>query len=152
MSTAQFINSISIKEILEKPLPEGKLLKEIRTKYERIRLVNFVSTQLSKFIKYSEDQAGMFDELVGELVDSRLRLKSFKSGQSIMDEREEEGADEAEEREGAEMDCICIILNGRVSVVAKDTGQEINHYCANEIIAKSGLGVHDLAIKNNFKK
>lgn len=124
MNTQDFINSLSIKDILErKPCYQQMQMDSNqttlndgeRTKNERQRLINFVSEKLKTVLKTECDGASLFQKLVESLVDSRLRLKMFDPESTMLEE-------------GEKMDSVLITLEGHVDVRDCRTGRVMYTY------------------------
>ena len=75
----QFIDQINVKDILEKETSENKN----RSPFDRVRLINFVENVLLKFLVPNNETLPLFKELVENLVDERLHLKTFGAGVRI---------------------------------------------------------------------
>lgn len=127
-SKQQVIDQINIRDVLEKETPENKN----RSPFDRIRLINFVEKVLSKFLFPNNETKPLFKELVENIVDERLHLKTYGTGAQFL-------------REGDRLDSFYVVLEGHVTQ-RKSDGTVIIHrpndIIGEEHISKINLSMH----------
>lgn len=148
MKTQDFIDSLSVKDILEKkPIykqtqidinPTNVPYSGLRTKHERQRLINYMSEKIATILKSDCDETSLYQKLIEALVDSRLRIKIFDPNAVVL-------------QEGEKMDSMLIVLEGNVDVRNSKTGEIVCSYKPNEIVALFSMDTHLLNIHEDIQ-
>lgn len=95
--------------------------------------MTYVTDKLNRFLRYKSEMVTIFEELVDQIVDSRLRLKSFGKAAPILEKDES-------------MESVYIVIKGRIAVVDSSTGNRICHYEKDDVVASGCLGVQTLSM------
>ena len=105
---------------MEKETPESKNRSEL----ERLRLISYVERALRKFIKPNCETKPLFNELVVNIVDERLHLKTYGTNALFL-------------RDNDSMDSLNIVLEGHVVQTNRDGTTQIIR--GDEIIGENHL-------------
>jgi hypothetical protein len=117
-----------VKDILEKETPESKN----RSQFDRSRLISFVENALSKFSFPNCETMPLFRELVENIVDERLHLKTYGTNALFL-------------RETDYLDSLNVVLEGHVRQTTKDGTVIIhrpNDIIGEEHVSKIHLTMH----------
>lgn len=117
---------------MEKETPESKN----RSEFERLRLISYVERAMRKFIKPTCETKPLFNELVFNIVDERLHLKTYGTNTLFL-------------RDNDLLDSLNIVLEGHVVQTQKDGTTNIIK--ADEIIGESHLPQVGLCVHTKLK-
>ena len=87
-SQKEFMQSLTIKDILVKSVPEGKSRDESLSVSEWQRIFNYTKCMIDHFIEPTDESSFVYLELVKEIANHRLHLKCYQQGQTIIEQQD----------------------------------------------------------------